>query len=150
MQPELKADQDFDPQEKLYRRYLPEHLTDDGTIRPQSFKPLPRTSVNRERYSSSPEHVLDPGCCEEKDYSGYGVYSFSVKDVSCTIQAEGNGRNHEFYLEHVPLSSCEPHSEVKCREFISKKEIKDASKTAKERFRIKLSQIKIAIECAPN
>ena len=72
---------------------------------------------------------------------GLGILEFTVAIVMSgnPYTVPGDRRSFEFYMEHVPLEECKPHSEVRCRETLSGNEVKPP-KIIREAFRIRLSQ----------
>jgi hypothetical protein len=134
-------DQDFPPEENLYRRYLREHFV-NGELRAQHFQ-LPEASVNRERYSDGPEDVLHQDCCGGEALEGYGILGFTVADVEGVpwrpVHATNDQRSFEFFPFHEPEPSCRPHTEILCRDEATRQSVAKPPKSVKEQFRIHLA-----------
>jgi hypothetical protein len=108
----------FNADELVYRRYARGDYLEGG-FRPQSIHPVNGTSVNRAKYSN-PEDALHPNCCDDKEYVGLGIYSFSagsVEDESFSIP--NDKREFRFEMRHVPLPKCKAHSQIHCIEKVA-------------------------------
>ncbi len=102
----LLPDDNFEPSERLFRRFSPENYS-AGVLAPDAI-PFPDFSVNREKYSQRPEDVLHP------NYPGSGIAAFTVGDVPSSLPSKGGGADYEFKVKHRPTESNHAHSEVWC------------------------------------
>jgi hypothetical protein len=109
---------DFDPEERLYRRY-PERGLVGGKptpLRGFDFEDMYGHSVNRATYSE-PADVLEPDCCDGSYREGYVVLDFSVSDVPAEIPVRDEPwRIYFFRMKHDPQITCFAHSEIWCNE----------------------------------
>ena len=101
----------FLPGEKLFRRHERDHLLGDGTLDAMTLGSSP-CSVNREKYSDSPQCVLHPDCCEGKDCREWGISEVSVAQVEGLQMLDGKGMQRKMTLVHRPCETCYPHSEI--------------------------------------
>jgi hypothetical protein len=108
MQKGRGEDQNFSPEECLYRR-VPHELWDDSEIELDSIE-LPDMSVNRQKYGP-PEWVRLVG----DNTANWGVIGFLTKDIPPEIQHLGV-YIYKFRPVHVPLRRNYPHSEVRVYE----------------------------------
>ena len=97
---------DFDPDEYLYRRVIPEQWSEEG-IDIDAIE-LPDMSVNRSSLGP-PEWVR----LKEERCKDWAVIGFRVKDIPTDIQHLGVDL-YTFSPMHIPLEDNYPHSEVKC------------------------------------
>ncbi|MCI0639805.1 MAG: hypothetical protein L0Y58_25400 [Verrucomicrobia subdivision 3 bacterium] len=102
---ERVADNEFENQERLYRRVPPESF--DGDEPSVAAVELPDMSVGRGKYGR-PEWLL-----LHEDHRGWGVIYFVVRDIPPDREIIQAGII-AFTLEprHVPLAKNYPHSEV--------------------------------------
>jgi len=108
------AVQQFDSQEKVYRR-LPPILWDfDSEEIELNAIPLPEMSVFRERFTEKMEWILiDPD--HKKIYSDWGILTFKVKDIPESFLHKGIYQ-YNFKPVHQPQKNNYPHSVVRAYE----------------------------------
>ncbi len=109
MQKGRAADQDFSPNEWLYRR-VPHVLWDDGGVELDAIE-LPDMSVNREKHGGRPEWAR----LLSDDYADWGVIGFQVQDVPPELQHIGIYL-YKFRPVHVPHHRNYHHTEVQAYE----------------------------------
>jgi hypothetical protein len=133
------ADQEFRPEELLYRRYIQEHF-ENGKIVDAHFSFPP--STNRQKYSE-PEDVL---FSEDGRFDSCGVLEFEATAIPAEI--EDDQRNaFVFFPRHVPEEINYSHTEVWCERSLQRGNQALPSSTAKKKFRAKLSQrVKVRIQ----
>ena len=111
------ADQAFDPEEHLFRRY-PKNFLIDGRPVPLSmqFEDDEGISVNRGKYSE-PQDVLEPDCCDGHQRAECVVLDIRVSEVPAEIATtDGTNRLFRFRMNHRPKEQCYAHSEIWCNE----------------------------------
>lgn len=132
------ADPHFAPEEQLFMR-IPPGSTDEYGALATAFR-FPEQSVNREKYSGSPEWVLLPrsrhGMC--------GILAFAVKDVRLCLpprDEDADGMRFDFRVEHTPMEDNYPHSDVRAyREDDPDTLARKVRSQVKQRFRMLLSE----------
>lgn len=104
MQRDRPVDDDFKPDEPLYRR-VPHEFWDEDRVNIDAVD-LPDMSVNRGKYS-------EPGWVRliGDEYHDWGVIGFRVEDVPLEIQHLGT-HLFKFRTKHVPHKYNYLHSEV--------------------------------------
>jgi len=112
-------DQDFDGDEKLFRRVPAECVGPENELEPscvqvsfgKTLKSAP--SVIRERYGTMRDalHLL---CAGEKDVSRFIVFYLKVRDLPKGCLS-GTGEKFDFYPNHDPLETCYAHSVIACQ-----------------------------------
>ena len=103
------ADQEFSPDEYLYRRVPLIHWEEwDDFIELDAIE-LPDMSVMRSKYAH-PEWARFEG--DDYEYHDWGVIGFRVGDIPTPLQHLGVFLC-TFRAEHVPLKRNFPHSEVR-------------------------------------
>ncbi|MGA2589226.1 MAG: hypothetical protein ABSH32_04875 [Bryobacteraceae bacterium] len=108
-------DQQFDPAERLFRRY-PEASLVEGKPVPLAMQFDSGVSVNRAKFSE-PQDVLEPDYCEGRHRPGHVVLVLRVFTVPDAIGTEDrSGRVFQFRLKHTPRETCYPHSEAWCNQ----------------------------------
>lgn len=108
-----QPNQQFNPEEKLYRRCTKDEIK--GTHLEPAKISFRDWSVNRHGEDGEPADVLIPtpeDAASGKDYTGWGVVSFQVKDIPTGFQG-ASGSHFEFRPEHVPLEFNFAHSEIR-------------------------------------
>lgn len=131
------GDQDFDPDELLYRRYLQQHWIDnhfsDLGFR---FSDDSGQSVNREKYSE-PEDLLffDDGTFDDE----WGVLEFAVSDIPPRLP-EAGPVGFVFFPKHIPEEMNFAHSEVWCDNEERTGRYVRPNRTVKKLLRARLSQ----------
>jgi len=128
-------DNNFEPEELLYRRFCPHEILGDR-LAPDSIK-FPDWSVNREKYSE-PHDVQFPSGSNQV-YLCCGIAGFSVADIPCKVDTQGI---FTFNIEHNPKFDNYAHSElITYKNGVSGKELKNfkVSNTIKKTFRQLLS-----------
>ena len=130
-------DNNFSPEEYLYRRITAESLESDGTLSKMAIK-FPRCSVNRGKYCEQPTDVLLP------NYLHHGVASYLVGDIpsKLTFEQGTDRRVYKFGVQHDPCENMYPHSHV-CTD------PEPVPKLIKSRFRILLVEAGIQIDKLP-
>ena len=132
----------FEPDERLFRRFLPSELV-DGEVTPASLNSMsfdqqePGPSVVRERFGSACD-ALHPDC-GGNDASGFVVFSVKVRDVPKGVQS-GDGRVFDFFPRHSPTATCGAHSVISC--CLAEDALMtytEPSKSARRNFRVKLA-----------
>ena len=108
-------DPQFDPQERLFRRFRPEDM--DGNSLAVDAIELPDMSVNREKYGPPEWLLLDEA------FESWGVASFEVQDIPAEITHLGV-IHFTYQVEHRPLRNNYPHSEVRAYKDCSHIDIK--------------------------
>jgi hypothetical protein len=107
-----EADQEFDPDEYLYRRVPLDHWAEwDDYIELDAIE-LPDMSVMRSKYAH-PEWARFEGA--DYKYDDWGVIGFRVEDIPTPLQHLGVFLC-TFGAFHVPLRRNYPHSEVRAYE----------------------------------
>ncbi len=104
MQRDKPVDDDFKPDELLYRR-VPHEFWDDDRVNIDAID-LPDMSVNRGKYSESRWVRL-----LSEEFHDWGVIGFHVKDIPAEMLHLGIHR-FRFRTKHVPHKYNYPHSEV--------------------------------------
>jgi hypothetical protein len=98
--------QEFADDERLFRRFHPNHL--DGDEVAIDAVELPDMSVNRERFGPPAWLLL------EEEYADWGVLAFLVRDIPPHRQMWHQGVvPYTLEPKHVPLRHNYPHSEVR-------------------------------------
>jgi hypothetical protein len=133
------ADQEFRPEELLYRRYIQQHF-EHGKIVDAHFSFPP--STNRQKYSE-PEDVL---FSEDGRFDSCGVLEFEVIAIPAEIEDDQRTK-FVFFPRHVPEEMNYSHTEVWCERSQQRGNEALPSSTAKKKFRAKLSQrVKVRIQ----
>lgn len=103
------ADQEFTQAEKLFRRYLKNHLV-NGQFSGIGLSFDDPPSLNREKYSECRDVLISP----EIDFAaqGYGVLSLRVHDATMALPADQP--MYSFQPRHVPIDENFAHSEIWC------------------------------------
>lgn len=106
-------DQNFAPDERLYRRIREEDLV-NGELPSTAlqFNELSGHSLNRGAYSQ-PQDVLEPDCCSGQKRDGCAVLQLAVHEVPTQIQGQDD-TIFKFRMKHVPYAECYAHSEIWC------------------------------------
>lgn len=126
-------DTDFQPREKLFRRYTRSHYM-NGQFSNTGFAFTSPQSVNRQKYSE-PADV----CFSEADeFAGWGVLSFRVDDLPPAFPDDQP--QYTFFPKHIPLEDNYAHSEVWCDTIPACGEYVKPSKQVRKLFRAVLSQ----------
>ena len=104
------ADQDFAPEEELYRRIMSEHFV-EGCLLTTSIN-LPECSVVRQKYTETPHDTLMQ---DYPKYIDYGCVKWTVSEIPSSLEetVEKNKLVSHFRVEHVPDEDFFPHSEVR-------------------------------------
>jgi len=97
--------QDFQPDEKLFRRYAVNHLI-DGKFSPIGLSFDTPPSVNREKFSQ-PGDVL---FSETNEFANWGVWSVKTGDLPSTFPEDEPA--FSFYPKHTPMEDNYSHSEI--------------------------------------
>jgi hypothetical protein len=97
---------EFDPDEYLYRRVMPQQW-DEAEIDIDAIE-LPDMSVNRSSLGPPQWVRLEEDRCQH-----WAVVGFKVKDIPTDILHLGIDL-YTFYAMHIPLELNYPHSEVRC------------------------------------
>jgi hypothetical protein len=133
------ADQEFRPEELLYRRYIQEHF-ENGKIVDAHFSFPP--STNRQKFSE-PEDVL---FSEDGRFDSCGVLEFETVAIPVEVE-DDQGTIFVFFPRHVPEETNYSHAEVWCERAQQRGNQALPSSTAKKKFRAKLSQhVKVRIQ----
>jgi len=135
-------DQEFLPEERLFRRYRREdYLGNQFSGLGFAF---PKQSVNRGKYSN-PEDVLFSNTDE---FEGWGVLYFRAQDLP--LRFPPDVAQYTFYPRHVPDDEMYPHSEVWCDRLPQTGAyVEPASKSVRKLFRAFMSQrVRVEIEAA--
>jgi len=104
-----QEDQNFDDDERLYRR-VPPNLCQSGEIEVDAVE-LPDISTMRDKYTDSIDWVLiDPTA--KSDFSGWGVAAFPVRGIPSSVPFRGL-ETYYFRPVHCPEKNNYPHSEVR-------------------------------------
>ena len=98
------ADQNYVPEEHLFRRFRPEYGDEPDLDAIQ----LPDISVNRGKYCE-PLHTL---WSESGQYDEWGVLRFSVKNVPPRLSFAGI-KEYKFEIFHAPQRRNYPHTEIR-------------------------------------
>jgi hypothetical protein len=99
--------QHFSSNERLYRRFRPDHW-EEGGVAADAFR-LPNMSVNRGSLGPPQWAILT----EDDEFVTWGVASFIVDEIPYGVEMLHLGRIiFTFRPEHVPLKKNYPHSEV--------------------------------------
>ena len=96
-----KADPEFAPSERLFRRVPVTSLLGDSVD--DTALPAPSFSVNREKYSAPHDVLLGR--------EGFRVAAFSVGDLPSNVEAE-DSRQYAMSVEHEPEPDNYAHSGV--------------------------------------
>jgi hypothetical protein len=130
-------DQDFGPDELLYRRYLQSHWV-AGHFSDLGFRFSRESgqSVNRQRYSEPEDVLFLEGGAFDDDW---GVLEFAVRDIPPRLPEQGFPA-YIFFPKHVPLELNFAHSEVWCDLERRTGNYVEPPKTVKKLLRAKLSQ----------
>lgn len=133
-------DPNFEPAEKLFRRYKSEHYV-GGEFSNIGLPFSTPPSTNRQKYSL-PEDVL---FSETGQFLSWGVLSFMVQDLPSHFSVEQ--MSYIFFPKHAPLENNYAHSEVWCDRLPRTGTHVVPSKQAKKLFRAYLSQrVSVVIE----
>jgi len=97
--------QDFAPEEKLWRRIKKEHAFPNGRIDLGAIE-LPDISVNRENDDGEPRDLL------LNEHAGWGVAEFRVDDIP-SPQVYRGFEKYDFVPVHVPEKKNWYHSEIR-------------------------------------
>jgi hypothetical protein len=118
---ERATDNQFDDDEKLYRRFLPNHPTQD-IFQIERYQFYPAMSVNRERYSE-PHDVLYDKVLNGQGFDDWGVTYIRVKqalllfNTSPLYTVQGNKSTadvtYTVSVEHHPEEDNYAHSEIR-------------------------------------
>lgn len=111
-------DQQFDPADRLFRRYPKKYLINGMPVpiamQALQFDQNSGMSVNWSRYSE-PQDVLEPDCCEGNHRHDCVVLAFAVSEVPPEVatvdEIDGAFR---FLPKHSPRIACHAHSEIWC------------------------------------
>ncbi len=131
-------DSNFDPNEKLYRRF-PSHWfnREQNRVLPPAFS-LPNCSVNREKYSQPQDVLLHRASCPTHNCLNWGVASFQVNDIPPHISSsEGN---YNLGVVHDPCEYNYSHSEIRAYHHGQDNETTNIKNIIKKKFRTALSQ----------
>jgi hypothetical protein len=149
------ADQAFDRNECLFRRYPAKCLVNGRAVSPLAiaFEANSGISVNRGKYSE-PCDVLEPDCCNGSSRVDCVVLNIHCSDVPEQIPTtDGSGRIFRFRPFQKPLPRCFPHSEIWCNEQGDiGQEYQEPPKHIKNLFRGELAQrlaTRDVLECNP-
>ena len=130
---------EFSPEERLYRRYRPEHYK-GGKILPAAFQ-FPKHSVTRGAFSR-PEDVLHSDCARGKDVRNCGVLTMLVGSIPRGVSGT-DGTKYVFSVRHEPENTCYAHSVIWCqrdgRGTAESECYDEPPATLKEKFRIELA-----------
>jgi hypothetical protein len=138
MQNGRAEDADFQPTEKMFRRYTKDNY-EKGVLLSVSLSSAP--SVNREKYSQASDALLS----ETDKYTGWGVLSFTVQDIPAQL-LETNP-THMFFPKHAPDERNYAHSEVWCNKIGSSGQHVEPGNLVKKMFRALLGQrVQVEIE----
>jgi hypothetical protein len=132
------VDQDFQPREKLFRRYAVDHLI-GGTFSPIGLSFDTPPSVNREKFSE-PSDVL---FSETNEFGNWGVWSVKTGDLLSAFPE--NEPTFSFYPKHTPMEDNYSHSEIWSEQVPPTGLYAKPSKSVRKLFRTFLSQ-RIVIE----
>lgn len=104
------ADQDFAPEEELYRRIMSEHFV-EGCLVAMSID-FPECSVVRQKYTESPHDTL---LQDFPKYLKYGCVKWTVSEIPPSLEMTVDNKElvSHFRVEHVPDDDFFPHSEVR-------------------------------------
>ncbi|SRR6266478_3817669 len=131
------VDQDFQPVEKLFRRYAADHLI-DGKFSPMGLSFDAPPSVNRQKFSESQDVLFS----ETNEFANWGVWSVKVGELSAFPETEPA---FSFYPKHAPMEDNYAHSEVWSDQIPSTGSYAKPSKSVRKLFRTFLCQ-KIVVE----
>jgi hypothetical protein len=101
------ADPVFEGAEKLFRRYLREHLV-NGQFSNAGFRLSRPNSVNREKYSLVEDVLLSL----DDRHVGSGVWSLRVEDLPAEFPPEKP--QISVFPQHLPVDENYAHSEIWC------------------------------------
>ena len=139
------AMQDFDDDELLYRRVLPDHYV-DGFLVPAHFgfsEPNSETggpSFTRSKFCE-PQHVTHPNCGASPPSSQWRILQCLVAILPGSIPSE-DGQVFEFAARHVPHQYCYAHTEVWCfRRDDGELQPLRPPQSVRKKFRVRLSRI---------
>jgi hypothetical protein len=100
-------DAEFQPTEKLFRRYKREHFI-DGRFSNMGLSFTNPPSVNREKYSQPSDAIFS----EADEFLNWGVLSFQAQHLPAAFPTDRPA--YSFFPHHVPLENNYSHSEVGC------------------------------------
>jgi hypothetical protein len=126
-------DQQFDPNEWMYRRYLEDDF-DGGYFRPVRFRFPP--SLNRQRYSE-PEDVI---FSETGAFDEHGVLECNVAQLSLRL-VDDREFEYSFLPVHRPEDNNYSHSEMWADCAQTGKRDAEPSQVAKKKFRTIASEL---------
>lgn len=107
----------FDPDERLFRRFLPSEIV-DGEITPASLNSMGFEKLEQGAPSVVREHfgtiwdTLHPDCGGNtaKDFE---VFSVQVRNVPKGVKST-DGKEFDFFPRHAPMPACGAHSVISC------------------------------------
>ncbi len=126
------VDSTFQPEEKLYRRCISDHVLKKRVL-PEAFR-FPDFSVNRGKYSE-PEDVL---VSSAGNFGDYAIVVFRVDAIPVRLPSPGR-IEYEFRVYHDPQDENYAHSEVRTLKNGVHSRTLDVNKTVKKTFRQMLS-----------
>lgn len=133
------AEQQFKPEELMYRRYVEDDF-EGGYFRPTRFSFPP--SLNRQRFSE-PEDVI---FSETGEFDEYGVLECSVAELSVRI-VDDHKREFAFVPVHRPEETNYSHSEMWADCIQTAKRVEEPSKITKKLYRTLVSErFKVSIK----
>jgi hypothetical protein len=116
---ELQADQQFDADEKLYRRVPPNCLGPQGemvasNVRCSFDNEVKKSpSTVRSKYASATD-VLHRDCADGDDVSNHFVFYLVVGELPQRVES-GTKQLFDFYPLHDPEDNCYAHTLIACR-----------------------------------
>jgi hypothetical protein len=135
---ERLAEDEFQPLEKLYRRYLDYHF-EDGELDPSAIRFNEPPSVLRSQFSE-PADALHANCAEGQEVTKYGVLSMPHTAVNQDHRAQ-TGADFSFCAVHDPLPACYAHSEIRCTTSKDGRRAHiEPTKDVRDKFRVKLAK----------
>ena len=131
-------DFEFQPTEKLFRRYKSEHFI-GGRFSNMGLSFTNPPSVNREKYRQPSDAIFS----EADEFSNWGVLSFQAQHLPSAFPPERP--EYSFSPHHVPLENNYAHSEVRCDSIPPSGAYREPQPAIRKLFRTTLSQ-RITIE----
>jgi hypothetical protein len=136
---------EFDPDELLYRRVLPEHFVDGFLIAAHFSFPEPTSETGGPSFTRSkfctPDHITHPNCGGSEPRSQWRILQCNASAVPTPISSD-DGRVFEFEPKHVPKQTCYAHAEVWCSCVgASSSGPELPPKNVRKKFRVQLSKV---------
>lgn len=102
-------DDDFGPDELLFRRFPPQAFV-DNELELDSVQ-LPDISTMRQRYTEDPCWVL-LDVTGKQDFSSWGIAAVRISKLPREVWHHATNK-YDFVVAHAPLSNNYPHSEIR-------------------------------------